>query len=97
MLQKDNLVFGLILGFLAPVIGFVAYYFIKFRLFKFREFVEVLMMQKSLISGIISISLLADAILFTIYINKQKDKTSAGIFIATCTYAIVALVFKWFG
>lgn len=96
MLQKDNLTFGIILGFLAPVLGFVVYYLLKFRLFTVKEFWEVLMMQKSLLSGIISICLMADAVVFTIYINKQKDKTAAGIFIATCTYAIVALIFKWF-
>ncbi len=96
MLQKDNLKFGLVLGFLAPVLGFTTYYLAKFRLFTVKEFFEVLMMQKSLISGIISICLLADAIVFTIYINRQKDKTAAGIFIATCLYALVALGFKWF-
>lgn len=96
MLKKDNLKLGLVLGFIAPVFGFTAYYLLKFRLFTVKEFWEVLMMQKSLLSGIISIALLADAIIFTLYINKQKDKTAAGIFIATCTYAIVALIFKWF-
>ena len=96
MLQKDNLKLGLVLGFLAPVFGFGIYYLIKFRLFTLKEFFDVLMMQKSLISGLISISLMADAVLFTIYINKHKDKTAAGIFIATCSYAIVALIFKWF-
>lgn len=96
MLQKDNLKFGLVLGFLAPVLGFATYFLVKFRLFTVKEFFEVLMMQKSLISGIISICLLADAIVFTIYINRQKDKTAAGIFIATCLYALVALGFKWF-
>ncbi len=96
MFQKDDLKLGLILGFIAPVFGFTIYYLLKFRLFTIKEFWEVLMMQKSLLSGIISICLLADAVIFTIYINKQKDKTAAGIFIATCTYAIVALFFKWF-
>jgi tryptophan-rich sensory protein len=51
--------------------------------------------QKSLMSGIISISLIANAVVFTIYINKQIDKTARGIFIATCIYALVALGVKW--
>lgn len=96
MLQKDNLIFGLISGFLAPILGFAAYYLIKFRLFTLKEFFEILIMQKSLISGIISICLFSDAIVFTLYINKHKDKTATGIFIATCIYAIIALAFKWF-
>jgi hypothetical protein len=32
---------------------------------------------------------------FTIYIDKHKDNTAKGIFIATCLYALVALGLKW--
>ena len=96
MLKKDNLRLGLILGFLAPVLGFAAYYLLRFRLFSVKEFFQVLMMQKSLLSGIVSIALLANAVVFTLYINQHKDKTAKGVFIATCMYAIIALGLKWF-
>ncbi|MGG2383061.1 hypothetical protein, partial [Salmonella enterica] len=68
----------------------------KFHLFTLKEFFQVLGLQKSLLSGIISISLVMNAILFTVFINTQKDKTARGIFFATCGYAIIALCFKWF-
>lgn len=97
MLKKDNLVFGLTLGFITPIVAMFAYYLIQFRLFKISEFFQVMMQQKSLMSGIISISLLANAVIFTLYINKHIDKTARGIFIATCVYALVALGIKWFG
>lgn len=93
---KDNLQLGLILGFIAPIFGFAAYYLMRFRLFTIKEFFQVLMMQKSLLSGIVSISLIANAVVFTLYLNQQKDKTAKGVFIATCIYAIVALGLKWF-
>ncbi len=93
---KDNLKLGLIVGFLAPFVGFIGYYLMRFRLFTLKEFFQVLMMQKSLLSGIISLALVVNVIVFTLYINKQKDKTATGIFIATCIYALVALCFKWF-
>ncbi len=96
MLKKDDIKLGLILGLLAPIVGLFGYYFWKFRLFSFNEFLQVLNMQKSLLSGIISVSLMANAIIFTIFVNQQKDKTAKGIFIATCCYAIIALGFKWF-
>ena len=41
MLKKDNLKLGIVLGFLAPVLGFFGYYLIKFRLFSFQEFLHV--------------------------------------------------------
>ncbi len=97
MLQRDNIKLGLAIGFIAPIFGLFGYYLWKFSLFTLNEFFQVLMMQKSLLSGIISIALIANAILFTLYINRQKDKTARGIFIATCLYALVTLGFKWFG
>ncbi len=97
MLNKDNLKLGLALGFLAPGAGLFGYYFWKFRLFTLNEFFQVLNMQKSLISGIISIALIANAVVFTYYINNHKDRTAKGIFIATCLYALITLGFKWFG
>jgi hypothetical protein len=97
MLKRDDLKLGLVLGFLAPVIGFAAYYLLRFRVFSVKEFFQVLMMQKSLLSGIVSIALIANAVVFTLYINQQKDKTAKGIFIATCIYALAALGLKWFG
>lgn len=95
MFKKDDLKLGLVLGFVTPVLGMFAYYFIQFRLFTLKEFFTVMLEQKSLMSGIISISLIANAVVFTIYINKQIDKTARGIFIATCIYALVALAVKW--
>jgi hypothetical protein len=97
MFKKDNFPFGLVLGFLAPILGMTFYYLLRFRIFTVGEFLKVLWMQRSLISGLVSFALVANAIVFTIYINKHKDKTAKGIFIATCIYAVVALGFKWFG
>lgn len=96
MFKKDNLKLGLALGFLTPILAMFTYYLIQFRLFKLSEFFQVMLQQKSLMSGIISISLIANAVVFTLYINKQIDKTARGIFIATCIYALLALVVKWF-
>ena len=95
ILKKDNLKLGLALGFITPVVGMFAYYIIQFRLFTLAEFFEVMFQEKSLLSGIISLSLIANAVVFTLYINNQIDKTARGIFIATCIYALAALVVKW--
>ena len=96
MFKKDHLRLGLILGFLAPVLGFFVYYLVKFRLFSFEEFLQLIRKNPSMLTGIISLSLIANAIVLTLYINLQKDQTAKGVFIATCIYALVALSFKWF-
>jgi|SRR6476469_2489777 len=95
MLKRDQLGLGIVLGILAPILGLLIYYFWKFYpTFTLTEFFTVLALQKSLISGIVSFALIANAVLFTIYINTRRDKTAKGIFIITCIYAIGALVLK---
>ena len=94
MLKRDSLRLGLVLGFLSPLVGMFIYYLVQFRMFTVKEFVSVMLSQKALLSGIVSISLIANAVVFTYYINTRKDRTARGIFIATCIYAIIALLYK---
>ena len=94
ILRKDDLRLGLVLGFLAPILALFIYYFIQFRLFTLEEFFFYLFRQKSLMTAMISISLVANAVIFTLYINTHRDKTARGVFIATCVYAIITLLIK---
>lgn len=94
-LKKDNLILGLVLGFLAPFVGLLGFYLAKFRALSFVDFLHFLTIYKTLFTSVISISLIANAVVFTIYINTQKDKTARGVFAATCVYAIVCLIIKF--
>lgn len=94
-LKKDNLILGLILGFLAPILGVVIFYLLKFSNFTFKEFLDVLVEWKSFFTAVITVSLIADGALFTIYINTDRDKTARGIFAATMVYTIICLVLKY--
>jgi NADH:ubiquinone oxidoreductase subunit K len=93
--KKDNFVFGLVLGFIAPFFGFILYKFLKYRAFTIGEMLQWLKLNPNLITVFISISLFANAVLFTIYINGHKDKTAKGIFVLTIVYAVVAMLFKY--
>ncbi len=57
---------------------------------------QVMLTQKVLLTGISSFSLMANAIIFTYYINKHIDKTATGIFVITVIYAISILMLKLF-
>lgn len=93
--KKDNFVFGLALGLLAPLIGFLLYKLIKFKGLTISEMLQWMKFNPNLITVSISVSLLANAILFTIYINGYRDKTAKGIFVMTMIYAAIALGFKY--
>lgn len=94
--KKDNFLFGLILGLFAPGIGFLLYKFVKFKGFGLSDMLQYLKENPSLISVFISVSLLANAVLFTLYINSRRDHTAKGIFMVTLVYALIALGFKYF-
>ncbi|ULQ50605.1 hypothetical protein [Flavihumibacter fluvii] len=96
MLKKDNLRLGILYGLLGPVFGMIIYYFVAFytRNVGFMEFLNYLKQYKTLLTGVSSISLIANAILFTIFINTRKDQTAKGIFIATLLYGITVLLIK---
>ncbi len=93
--KKDNLKFGILLGIVGPLLAMTIYYFWVFsRTISFSEYIYVLHTNKQLLTAISSISLLANAILFTIYVNTHRDKTARGVFVATLIYGIVVLVYK---
>lgn len=92
--RKDNLKLGLVLGLLGPVIGLVVVYFIKFNELDFTDFLDLFIHTNKLITSIGALCLLANAVLFTIYINTHKDNTAKGIFLTTLIYGIGILVLK---
>jgi hypothetical protein len=93
--KKDNFVFGLALGLIAPVMGFMLYKMYKFKSLSLSEMFQWMKLNPSLISASISVSLLANAILFTIYINGRRDKTAKGVFTVTLIYAMIAMIYKF--
>ncbi len=95
-MRKDNLLFGIIAGFIAPVLGMVIYYYLVFysKHVGFMEFIGYLKQYKTLLTGVSSIALIANAVIFTIFINSRLDKTAKGIFVATLVYGIGVLLIK---
>lgn len=95
MFKKDNFIYGLSLGFIAPMLGFIIYKFVKFRYLTLAEMFQWMKMNSNLITVAISVSLMANAVLFTIFVNGHRDKTAKGIFVMTLIYAAIAMGFKF--
>ena len=95
--KKDNFWLGAFLGLVAPVVGFFIFKLIKYNRFTLKEMYQWMLMNHNLITAYISVSLFANALLFTLFVNARIDKTAKGIFVATVVYAIAALLIKYFG
>jgi uncharacterized membrane protein YeaQ/YmgE (transglycosylase-associated protein family) len=95
--KKDNFWLGMVLGLIGPLVGFSIFKLIKYSNFSLKEMFQWMTMNHNLITAWMSISLFANALLFTLYVNARIDKTAKGVFTVTVIYAIVALLIKFFG
>jgi hypothetical protein len=94
LFKKDNLRLGLALGLIGPLFGLIIIYFVKFPSYSFMDFLTYFMNDNRMITSVGSLSLLANVILFTIYVNTHRDDTAKGIFIITLLYGIGILILK---
>lgn len=96
MLKKDSLRFGLLVGFLTPLLGAILYYLMQFKnVTSLPGFFSYILTEKALLTAMVSILLVANAGVFTWYLNKRKDRTAKGIFVLTCLYGLAALIWKF--
>ncbi|MEO7563493.1 MAG: hypothetical protein ABIT07_12900, partial [Ferruginibacter sp.] len=88
--KRDDFVLGLFLGLLAPMLGLVLFKVYKFGVFTFKETYQFMLLEPGYrtLSVALSLSLLLNAFLFTLYINAGKDATAKGIFATTAVYGL---------
>ncbi len=92
--KKDSIVFGAILGLLAPLLSLGMYYAYNIYPNGFGEFLQFIFRERRLFSSLIVICLVLNIALFTVYVNTRKDQTAKGIFAITLVYAIAGLLVK---
>jgi len=97
--KRDDIKLGVILGLIAPLIGILLFKLYKFSVFSFKEVFQFMIVEPGhkTLSVALSLSLLLNALLFTLYVNSGRDKTAKGIFITTLVYGISVLLLKTFG
>jgi len=96
--KKDKFLLGLVLGTIAPLLGLLLFKVYKFGVFTMQETFQFMLLEPGYrtLTVALSLSLLLNALLFTIYINSSKDKTAKGIFVTTFIYGIIVLSIKTF-
>lgn len=96
--RKDNFIFGAILGFIGPIIGIIIFKMTKFQSFSYANTFEYMYREQGhrTFTVALSLALMVNAVLFTIYINSRKDKTAKGIFVLTLMYGLLVLCIKTF-
>lgn len=98
-MNRNSLPFGMVLGLIAPAIGFLIFKVYKFKPLSMMEMWQYMLNEPGFrtLSVAMSLSLLANALLFTFYINRHLDNTAKGIFATTCLYGLAILLIKLLG
>ena len=96
--KRDNFLFGAILGFIGPIIGIVIFKLVKFQSFSWGNVLKYMYLEQGhrTFSVALSLALMINAVLFTIYINTRRDHTAKGIFVLTLIYGLIVLSIKTF-
>ena len=96
--KRDSFILGAILGFVGPMLGIVIFKYMKFESFSFADMLEYMYKEQGhrTFSVALSLALLVNAVLFTLYINARKDKTAKGLFALTLVYGLLVLCIKTF-
>ncbi len=97
MLKKDSIVLGIVLGILGPLIGLLILKYKRFGMLSFKEVFQYMSLQPGhgMLTAGLTVSLMMNALLFTIFINSRIDKTAIGIFASTLLYGIIVLLMKF--
>lgn len=85
---------GAVLGFLAPVLGFVLVYLFSFRNLSLSEFFEFLVERRKL-SSVISLSAIPNLLLFFIFIWLNYLYSARGVLASTFLLALVVIITKF--
>lgn len=96
--KNDSLPLGLIIGLIAPVLGFIIYgllwswYFNKtFSYFVYDVFLGIPAFQ----SSIVALSLIFNLIPFFIFLRKERYKSGRGVLLALFIYVPVVLYLRF--
>lgn len=95
LIKKDTVLRGLILGLIAPVIGFYLYKISFFNYFDMPKFFNHLV-SNNLLSPVISLCLIFNAGAFYFFIKKNKLYSARGLVLATFLYGGVIVYLKFF-
>ncbi len=92
--RYNNIRVGLVLGFLAPLLGFVIVYLVAFRGMSFMEYLEQFSYRNKL-SSVISLSVVPNLLLFFIFIWLNYLYSARGVLASTLLFALIVIITKF--
>lgn len=94
-MKRNVSILGFIIGLLAPLLGVLIMYLVKFGGESFGSFIQILVHNTDAAAMVLSLSILANIIPFIYYTNRRLDLTAKGILISTMLYAVLIVLLKF--
>lgn len=94
MIRKNSKLTGFVSGIIAPFLGFYIYYLISFHQMTLRAFIERIT-EFGLLASVISLSLIANLILFFWFLRIKADNSAFGVIGATFIYGMIIVYLKF--
>jgi hypothetical protein len=90
----NRLSYGLLVGFLLPVLSFLMYYVFRFGHTTFSNYLNVLIESKKIVN-VLSLSVLPNLAPFMLLINSSRYSSGRGVLTATVLLGIVIFILKF--
>lgn len=94
-MKRNVSILGFIIGLLAPLLGVLIMYLVKFGGESVGSFIQILVHNTDAAAMVLSLSILANIIPFIYYTNRRLDLTAKGILISTMLYAVLIVLLKF--
>ena len=90
----NKLIYGLLVGFISPVVFFLIYYIFRFEQYSFSEYLRILTESKKL-ANVLSLTVLPNIGPFMLFINSNRYSSGRGVLAATLILGIVIFILKF--
>lgn len=89
----NKIIYGLLVGFISPIVFFLIYYIFRFEQFSFSEYLRILVDSKKLVN-VLSLTVLPNLGPFMLFINSNRYSSGRGVLAATIILGIVIFILK---
>ncbi len=90
----NKILYGLLVGFLSPVLFFILYYIFRFGKFSFHDYVSFLLESKKIVN-VMSLSVLPNLASFMLFINSHRYSSGRGVLTATVILGVLIFILKF--
>jgi len=90
----NRLSYGLLIGFLLPILSFLMYYVFRFGHTTFSNYLNILIESKKIVN-VLSLSVLPNLAPFMLLINSSRYSSGRGVLTATVLLGIVIFILKF--